>query len=80
MGNALRLCTLCDQPYQPGGYAAHAALHRPVRKRSLPRRVSPARERAIELLEQGSYTHSEIAQVVGLSRQRIGQIAKDVAA
>lgn len=77
VGTSLRLCTLCDQPYQAGRYREHAGVHTPVRSRPTPRRVSPARERAIQLLSMGM-SHSEVARAVGLTRQRIGQIAHEL--
>ena len=78
MRNPIRFCVMCDQPYQAGTYRAHRAVHVPVRKGAVTRGPSDAQLRAIELLAQG-HRQAEVARIVGLTRQRIHQIAKAAA-
>jgi hypothetical protein len=78
MRNPIRFCTLCDQPYQAGTYRAHRAVHVPVRRGPVTRKPTEAQLRAIELLSLG-HRQSEVARLVGLTRQRVNQIAKAAA-
>jgi hypothetical protein len=71
----IRTCTLCDRQYLQGQYAAHAEVHTPVRKgRTGPKEIGAIRIQTLQLLEEG-VSQSEIARRLGVSRQRVHQIA-----
>lgn len=72
----LRICTLCDQSYPAGTYRAHAAVHVPVRVRAkrVNGEVSTTWTRVEELLGEG-LPQAEVARRLGVSRQRVHQIA-----
>ena len=64
----IRTCTVCGVRYLGGTYRQHQATH--------PKRVTAIQARVHELLSQG-HTQSEVARLVGVSRQRINAIAKE---
>ena len=64
----IRTCTVCGVRYLGGTYRQHQATH--------PKRVTAIQARVHELLSKG-HTQSEVARIVGVSRQRINAIAKE---
>ncbi len=63
----IRTCRVCTQPYIGGTYALHQQTH--------PRRITAQQARIRALLAEG-HTQSEVARIVGVSRQRIYEVVQ----
>ena len=72
--NVIRVCTLCDEPYAAGTYRQHADAHTPLRKSRAGIQPSPTRDVILEMLHSGT-RQVEIARLLGVSRQRVHQVA-----
>lgn len=63
----IRTCTVCGSRYLGGTYTEHRATH--------PRRMTEVQARVLDLLAQG-HTQSEVARIVGVTRQRVNAIVR----
>jgi DNA-binding NarL/FixJ family response regulator len=63
----IRTCTVCGSRYLGGTYGEHRTTH--------PRRVTETQARVLALLADG-HTQSEVARIVGVTRQRVNAIAR----
>jgi DNA-binding CsgD family transcriptional regulator len=66
----IRTCPRCSQQYLGGTYGQHRQKH--------PRRVTAVQARITDLMAQG-YTQSEVARLVGVSRQRVNAVVRRAA-
>jgi len=72
--NVIRVCTLCDEGYLAGTYRQHADVHTPLRKSRAGIQPSASRDVILEMLHSGK-RQTEIARLLGVSRQRVHQVA-----
>lgn len=70
-----RTCALCDRLYEAGTYRAHAEVHIPIRKGRTGTPQDDARRTEIQVALASGQSQSAIARHLGISRQRVHQLA-----